>query len=75
MTDLDKSLRPSANLAKALEEINKDRAAVSVFGADFSARVITASFVQRFVYVCADFVTATKAYEILSSIRYYGCCT
>jgi len=69
LTDLDKSLRPSANLAKALEEINKDRAAVSVFGADFSARVITASFVQRFVYVCADFVTATKAYEILSSIR------
>ena len=69
MTDLKKVLHPSAKLEQVLEEINKDGSAVSVFGADFSARVITSSFVERFIYVCADFVTATKAYEILSSIR------
>ncbi len=69
MSYLESILKPTGKLKETIDELGKGDAAISVFGADFSARVITASLADSFIYVCADFVTALKAYEILSSVR------
>ena len=54
---------------KGLAQSVRDGKDVSAFGMQFGDRTVFSSYFQSFTYVCADYVTANKAYSQLSCLR------
>jgi len=61
-------LSPTGDIDKIIGAL-RDKKNISVFGLPFYSRAIALSALSSFLYVCADYVKATEAFEQLKSIR------